>query len=562
MKVVFPVRKGGLGNQMFQVAAALIVHKEEGHTVVLPEEMPHVHNRFHQDYRKTIFKGLDHTVNFHLNSFAIQRLEQEGFLTYPGEPGFESWSPSNSPDKLILHGYFQYYPVLQTHKQFLQDFFLKNLEIAKGEPSVVGIHVRRGDFVQFSDVHYLQSPLYYRQAIYEIEKQVVNPRYRIFSDDIPWCKNQRIFQQLGNLEFIEEVNEIECFKKMIECEGGFICANSTYSWWAAFLGAYRQNSPVIVPKNWMKQYSGSLFPPEWIILKEPKGTLVTNPQDVFNLHDFLQSENLVLPSSKKVCLTVDKEEFPQEEGIQVYIQLEPTAINNTENFILEHGHKYDAILTFNQTILDRFPNASKAILPAASWIPGTQFRNLDISKKQFQASCVTGFKQMTEGHSFRHLVYLNQQHFESLPISFFRSSVEPHLPDFNQNPFLGGEKFPLFESYQYSIVIENSSQTNYFTEKLIDCLITKTIPIYYGCPNIQEYFDTTGWILLTSQNLQERFFELLQKVKELFEQENSYEKNRSSIEKNYEICLQKYTCFFTNINKALLNLPCYSDTSS
>ena len=559
MKLVFPVRKGGLGNQMFQIAAALVVHKEEGHTVVLPEEMPHIHNKFHLNYRKTIFQGFAHEIAVPLDSFAIQKLEREGFLTYPGEPGFEPWSPSNSPDKLILHGYFQYYPVLEPHKEFLQDFFRKNLGVGKGDSSVVGIHIRRGDFVKFSDIHYLQTPLYYRRAIYEIEKHIQNPKYRIFSDDIQWCKEQHVFERLPFVEFIDEANEIECLKKMIECEGGFICANSTYSWWAAFLGAYKQNSPILVPKNWMKGYSGSLFPREWIALEDSKGELITNPPNFFDLHDKRQSVNLILPSSKKVCLTVDKEETPIEEGIQVFVQLEPTAITNTDNFVLEHGQKYYAIITFNQKVLDKFPNAKKAILPAATWISGSTFRNIDIHKKQFRASCITGFKQLTEGHTFRHLVYINQQHFQGLPITFFRSSVPPHLPEIQNNPFLQEDKFPLFETYQYSIVIENSSQTNYFTEKLIDCLITKTIPIYYGCPNIHEYFDTTGWILLTSENLQERFFELVTKVKELFQQSNPYDMFKETIEKNYNTCLKQHTSYFSNINKALLSLPCYTE---
>ena len=46
----------------------------------------------------------------------------------------------------------------------------------------------------------------------------------------------------------------------------------------------------------------------------------------------------------------------------------------------------------------------------------------------------------------------------------------------------------------YSIAIESSQETNYFTEKLIDCLITKTIPVYWGCPNISEFFDTSYWV--------------------------------------------------------------------
>jgi hypothetical protein len=61
-------------------------------------------------------------------------------------------------------------------------------------------------------------------------------------------------------------------------------------------------------------------------------------------------------------------------------------------------------------------------------------------------------------------------------------------------------KIEIFETYMFSIVIENSRQIHYFTEKIIDCLLTKTIPIYYGCPNISDYFDTSGWIILETRD--------------------------------------------------------------
>ena len=46
--------------------------------------------------------------------------------------------------------------------------------------------------------------------------------------------------------------------------------------------------------------------------------------------------------------------------------------------------------------------------------------------------------------------------------------------------------------YRYSIIIENTKQDNYITEKLIDCLIVGTIPIYWGCPNVSDYFNMEG----------------------------------------------------------------------
>jgi hypothetical protein len=54
------------------------------------------------------------------------------------------------------------------------------------------------------------------------------------------------------------------------CKGGAICANSSFSWWGAFLGSYSERNPVIIPKRWIKNNSSDpidMFPSEWIQLE-------------------------------------------------------------------------------------------------------------------------------------------------------------------------------------------------------------------------------------------------------------------------------------------------------
>jgi hypothetical protein len=50
------------------------------------------------------------------------------------------------------------------------------------------------------------------------------------------------------------------------------------------------------------------------------------------------------------------------------------------------------------------------------------------------------------------------------------------------------------------VVIENSIESDYFTEKLLDCFLTGTIPIYWGTKNIENYFDTNGIIFINDEN--------------------------------------------------------------
>jgi hypothetical protein len=133
---------------------------------------------------------------------------------------------------------------------------------------------------------------------------------------------------------------------------------------------------------------------------------------------------------------------------------------------------------------------------------------LTIEEKEFKISIIVGNKNQTRGHQLRQQIL----HENFLNVTYYVSNSRVHPG----KELVGPSKFKTFQTYQYQIVIENSQQTNYFTEKLLDCLITKTIPVYWGCPNISEFFDTTGWLFFDS------FETLLQQIQKL--DETYYEK--------------------------------------
>lgn len=270
--LVLPVRKGGLGNQMFQVAAGLIYAKETDRHVLLPLEFYNTHRSGNgSSYEETIFAGFPLRIDKPIDANAIEMLKRNGFVQYPGEPGFEAWHPMKEiQGNILLHGYFQYYPTMATHESMLRAFYKKNLQtfLTNKIPSTgrVGVHVRRGDYLRppFSDVHISYGGDYYKKALSIFETKDIE-EYWIFSDDIAWCQEQTYFTDLPNVCFIEEPDECKALALMTLCYGGFICAASTFSWWGAFLGAYSLRSPCIVPKQWMKGHNTDhLFPTEWI----------------------------------------------------------------------------------------------------------------------------------------------------------------------------------------------------------------------------------------------------------------------------------------------------------
>ena len=107
-------------------------------------------------------------------------------------------------------------------------------------------------------------------------------------------------------------------------------------------------------------------------------------------------------------------------------------------------------------------------------------------KKQRLCSIISSDKNLLPGHKLRHevikLIQINDYDVDIMGSGyrFLEDKAEGLL------------------GYHYSIVIENCSENDYFTEKLIDCFETDVVPIYWGCPNIECYFDIEGMILFNS----------------------------------------------------------------
>lgn len=162
-------------------------------------------------------------------------------------------------------------------------------------------------------------------------------------------------------------------------------------------------------------------------------------------------------------------------------------ISNFKNYVLANYHLFDAILTYDNEILEKCSN-SHFMAFGTSWIQDYNFSN----EKLFQISHLTGHKRMTRGHIIRQEIH-NQQNSINNPIDFYISQHGGVSNQYN-NKILGESKNVLFNS-QFHICIENSKQNGFFTEKIIDCLITKTIPIYWGCDNIGDFFNTKGFFI-------------------------------------------------------------------
>ena len=134
------------------------------------------------------------------------------------------------------------------------------------------IHVRRGDYVEKAEWHHLLPLTYFAEGIFRMLAHLEaagaggGPVF-VFSDDIGWVRNQEVFRDLEGAIFVEERDPLRAFYMLaLAAEGGVLCSNSSYCWWAAFLSELRRRTRparlVFFPDRWTAAHtlSGSLGP--------------------------------------------------------------------------------------------------------------------------------------------------------------------------------------------------------------------------------------------------------------------------------------------------------------
>ena len=99
-------------------------------------------------------------------------------------------------------------------------------------------------------------------------------------------------------------------------------------------------------------------------------------------------------------------------------------------------------------------------------------------------------------------------------------------------------KFNGINPYKYTIAAENYIDKDYFTEKIIDAFLSLSMPIYYGCPNITDYFPKESMIRVDLNNREES----LEKIKEAVATK-LWDKNKEAIVYAKELILNKYQLF-------------------
>jgi len=262
---------GGLGNQMFQYAIAKAIANKKSD--ILKLDISFYPKQILRKYELNKFNikgeiatndeviGLAGNENFWFKVKRKLGLNAERPKSYFAEKWIARFDNAvfDFEKDIYLEGYWQNEEYFRDIRgEILKDFTLKSdisdeanffLKDIKNSQSV-SLHVRRGDYVQnihTNSVHGTCNLEYYQKATKYIEENVEKPTFYIFSDDIAWCKEN--FRILRNKVFVDNTKSaFDDLELMKNCKHNII-ANSTFSWWGAWLNE-NDKKIVLAPKVW------------------------------------------------------------------------------------------------------------------------------------------------------------------------------------------------------------------------------------------------------------------------------------------------------------------------
>jgi hypothetical protein len=218
---------GGLGNQLFQLACGYAYASKYDKELFIAWEGWHAHQGNNPSvYRNTIFNNFEFTQDnlHHIPTYNEPSLKYKEIPYYDGD--------------IVLSGYFQSYKYFE----YYSDDFISKLSLPKFEKfdNAVALHIRRGDYLIFSNIHYVCDTEYFMRNIARFPDKF----YHVFTDS-----KDHVMREFSNLNFkiVNSNSDLEDLAAMAAHEN-IICSNSSFSWWASLLG--EKKDKVIVPDRW------------------------------------------------------------------------------------------------------------------------------------------------------------------------------------------------------------------------------------------------------------------------------------------------------------------------
>lgn len=262
--------RGGLGNQLFQYAAGLALARHHNTDLKLDLYFykKHPYRKFELDkFKIPVVHASRQEVHTFTGSNPVIRYlnKRENYFHCPrvfSQPHYHYYEDFfQLPAPLYLNGYWQSEKYFTSVQKEVQEFYrpqaidgvnLELIEKLKGIESV-SLHVRIGDYAaaEYKSFFGGLTPAYYQQAIQFIKKRTSSPVFFVFSDDIEWCKKNLQLENVNYVAHNRGENSYNDLVLMSHCKHN-IMANSSFSWWGAWLNQ-NASKVVVAPREWFRQ---------------------------------------------------------------------------------------------------------------------------------------------------------------------------------------------------------------------------------------------------------------------------------------------------------------------
>ncbi len=215
-------------------------------------------------YWKTVFRKIP--VTKHLSPLHLIPIIEKEEVTYHSIPSPTHIPSINNKKGFIFKGYFQSAKYFDTYRKILCEFLYfispsekkdlkkKYNEIYHKDIISIALHIRRGDYLRIPKVLInLSETDYYKKSIIYFQEKFSKTNYKfiIFSDDQDWSKNY-IKTNFPKLHPIFPIQKDYLELYLMSCCNHQIIANSSFSWWGAYLNK-NPKKVVIAPKKWFGQ---------------------------------------------------------------------------------------------------------------------------------------------------------------------------------------------------------------------------------------------------------------------------------------------------------------------
>lgn len=254
---------GRFGNQMFQLASTIGIARSLGYDPAFPME------RFVNNGNPDSYSGCKLLDCFNIPEEMIVPESQIRIEYGYNESDFRyNHEVKYLRDNTSLLGYFQTEKYFLNCEEEIRRIFEFNDSIKEAASRTkiengISVHFRRGDYLNSSGYHPTQTLEYYQKAM-SYMSLTEGRNFYIFSDDIDWCKNN--LKSGSNILYVESKSPYIDMYLMSQCDGHII-ANSSFSWWGAWLSGKRN---VIAPSNWfgpmINKNTEDVYCKEWKII--------------------------------------------------------------------------------------------------------------------------------------------------------------------------------------------------------------------------------------------------------------------------------------------------------